>query len=273
MSRKASLQRAKNVKNDEFYTLYKDVVNELKYYWKQLKNKIIYCNCDGEDSAFIKYLRDNEKAIGYKILLNTSTDFRDVGNIELMKQADIIITNPPFSLFREFIDLLFKHNKKFLILGSINAVICKNIFPLIQQNKIRFGFNYGGLSFRTDKDEIKKIPVYWYTNLKTPSKPYLIQDDDMTANNTYFKYDNFKAKNYNRIKDIPEWETDVMGVPITYLIKHNPKKFKIIGISKSWDKGNIYLRIPNQNYGEPRINGKCLYARVFIQRLENWWLN
>ena len=125
-----NLHKAKRNKNDEFYTQLPDIEKELGHYKKHFKNKIIYCNCDTKDSNFVKYFQDNFEALELKELLYTHNDFRD--NIALLKKADIVVTNPPFSLFRQYLAQLIEYKKKFLIIGSLNAVTYKEVFPLIK---------------------------------------------------------------------------------------------------------------------------------------------
>ena len=152
------MHKARRVKNDQFYTQLSDIKQELKYYTHHFKDKIIYLNCDNpQHSKFWTYFETNFKEFGLKKLiatyksqlswlgifktrLNQNGDFRSQECIQILKQADIIITNPPFSLFRDFIALMMQHNKQFLIIGNKNAVIYKNIFPLIKDNKIRYGY-------------------------------------------------------------------------------------------------------------------------------------
>lgn len=164
MSKKI-LDKAKKEKNDEFYTRYEDIENELKHYTKHFKNKIIYCNCDTEASNFYKYFYTNfntfelnkliathynKNGSSYKIevynennelkVIKTSLqcngDFRSPECVKLLKECDIVATNPPFSLFREFVDLLVEYDKKFVIIGNMNALTYKNVFPLIKEDRL-----------------------------------------------------------------------------------------------------------------------------------------
>ena len=133
MSNNKNLQKAKRDKIDEFYTLYEDVEKEMKHWKDYLKGKIVYCNCDGEQSQFVRYFKNYPDI---KELIYTSNDFRLPENIENLKRADVIITNPPFSLFREYIDTLYKYNKDFIIIGNMNSITCKNIFPHIKDGTL-----------------------------------------------------------------------------------------------------------------------------------------
>ena len=135
-----NLNKAKQQKNDEFYTQYKDVKKEVERYADQLRGKIIFCNCDNpEESNFSKYFYDNFDILGLKGLISSNADFRSEESIKMLKDCDIVITNPPFSLFREYIAQLMEYDKKFLILGNNNAITYKEVFPLLRDNKMWLG--------------------------------------------------------------------------------------------------------------------------------------
>ena len=163
MSKNDNLRAAKKAKNDEFYTQMKDIESELQHYIEHFKDKIIYCNCDTPVSNFYKFFRDNFEQLGIKKVVATGLggyyadydgvnerkvkikdwdgDFRSELAVDILQKADIIITNPPFSLFREYIDLLVRYDKKFLIIGNQNAVSYKNVFPLFKDGKLWLGIN------------------------------------------------------------------------------------------------------------------------------------
>ena len=206
-------------------------------------------------------------------------DFRSAESVELLKQSDIVVTNPPFSLFREYIAQLIEHNKKFLIIGNINAITYKEIFKLIKENKAWLGIGLGrgisgfivpkhyklyGTEARID-DEGNRIVspnnCLWLTNLDI-----LKRHEDIVLTKTYYgneseypKYDNYDAINVNRTKDIPRDYKGFMGVPITFLHKYNPEQFEIIKFRKGNDEKDL------------SINGKCPYFRILIRnkRLQN----
>ena len=164
MSNNSNLNKAKKARNDEFYTMLSDIENELVHYREHFKDKIVYCNCDDPtQSNFVKYFQINFDTLGLKKLIATGYkkdgqgvklvydssnkaanvqelygdgDFRSPECVELLKQADIVVTNPPFSLFREYVAQLVGHGKKFLIIGNMNALKYKEIFPLIKNNKV-----------------------------------------------------------------------------------------------------------------------------------------
>ena len=233
------LNAAKKAKNDEFWTLMPDIEKEVSQYKDQFEDKVIYCNCDDYRwSNFYKYFKDHFKEYKLKRLIascltgeyasydgNVETtgklqngDFRKEESIELLKTADIIVSNPPFSLFREYIAQLIKYKKKFLIIGNQNAVTCKEIFPLIKEHKIWLGNRkMSPWEFRIPDSatEWKRIDdngekydtlglVCWFTNL--PVKRF---DEKITLVKTYNskdypKYDNYLAFNVDKVKDIPK---------------------------------------------------------------------
>ena len=195
----------------------------------------------------IKILLKNKKNVC--TVLQGDGDFRSEECIELLKEADIVVTNPPFSLFREYIAQLIEYNKLFIIIGNQNAVTYKEIFPLIKDNKMWYGISIHShgrdfrvpedyplkaYEFRTDKDGFKYINVKgvrWFTNIDYEQrhedlilyKPY--------SPNDYPRYDNYNAIEVSKTSDIPCDYTGIMGVPITFLDKYNPEQFEILGSS------------------------------------------
>lgn len=300
------LKEAKKNKKDEFYTQMCDIENELKYYKDQFKEKVVFCNCDdARISNFFKYFFINfEKfgikkliAVGYKnerntykengvyleysgtknndiIYLNGDGDFRSDESIKLLKQADIVVTNPPFSLFREYIDQLIKYDKKFLIIGNINAITYKEVFKLIQNNMAWLGINLGrGISgfivpecydlygTETTIDVLGNKIVspnncLWLTNLDNfkRNEEIILTKKYLGNEVEYPKYDNFNGINVNKTKDIPQDYVGVIGVPITFLHKFNPNQFEIIKFRKGDDERDL------------SINGKTPYFRILIKK-------
>lgn len=177
-------------------------------------------------------------------------DFRSGECIEMLKEADIVVTNPPFSLFREYVAQLIEHDKKFLIIGHQHAITYKDIFPLIRDNKLWLGRGFrGGAShffssytdYATASDHregmIRVSGVMWFTNLDHAKRHEDLILYKRYTPKEYPKYDNYDAINVNRTADIPEDYDGVMGVPITFLDKHNPDQFEILGFSSLWDEG------------------------------------
>ena len=182
-----NLNEAKKAKNDEFYTLKEDIKKEVSQYsWK---NKVVYCPCDADWSQFYQFFKENftilglkklmasylEKKTSYLIVYNGKEKRTQLNNngsyqlqIEYFKQADVIVTNPPFSLFREFMDFVLNNKKKFLILGSQNALSYDNIFKAIKENKLWLGYNSGSMTFKVPDSETKnafKKDGEWYAKL------------------------------------------------------------------------------------------------------------
>lgn len=207
--------------------------------------------------------------------LEGNGDFRNKECIELLKQADIVVTNPPFSLFREYVAQLIEYKKEFLIIGNLNAVKYKDILPLFMQNKIWLGYNSGHFWFKVpDYYEEKKTDfkideegqkwrrmgnIGWFTNLDIKKRHEdLILYKNYSAEK-YPKYDNYDAIEISKNADIPCDYFGVMGVPITFMDRHNPDQFEIIGVLNS-GSGNEY------DYAKAMLNGKQLYARILIRR-------
>lgn len=211
-------------------------------------------------------------------------DFRSPECVELLKLADIIVTNPPFSLFREYVGELVRHSKKFLILGNVNAITYKEIFPLIQDNQLWLGasihsgdrefgvpmdYPLESTSFRIDSEGhrfIRVKGVRWFTNLD-----YHERHEDIILYKTYNPTDNPRYDNYDAIEvgktgDIPMDYDGLMGVPITFLDKYNPSQFEIVGCSDNGAVPDEYKLPHFKKHNEPFINGQKVYKRIFIRR-------
>lgn len=302
-----NMHKAKRNKNDEFYTQISDIEKEVFNYKECFKGKVVYCNTDNPDSdneqnkssQFWKYFVLNFETFGLKKLVASyysengdvykyeynginkiktkmegNGDFRENESVELLKEADIIVTNPPFSLFREYVAQLMEYDKKFIIMGNFNAATYKEIFPLIKNNKIWLGYN-SPKEFVQPDGTIKKFGnITWFTNIDITKKheDIFLYKDYYGNEEKYPYYDNYNAINVDRVKDIPRDYTEVMGVPITFLIKYNPNQFKILG-SQRWCKSQELLDIytgtviPSENDKKTLINGKETYDRIFIKRI------
>lgn len=201
-------------------------------------------------------------------------DFRSDECIELLKQADIVVTNPPFSLFREYVTQMMEHDKKFLVVGNQNAITYKEVFSLIRENKIWLGTKSGDMKFvvpdyyelrntRSWKDENgvnwrSLGNACWFTNLDHPKRHEDIILWKSYTPTEYPNYDDYHAINVNKVAEIPADYQGAMGVPITFLDKYNPNQFEILGIDR-------YIE-DNPNYGKRfSINGKEVYARIIIK--------
>ena len=298
-----NLRKAAKVKNDEFYTRYEDIENEVMKYRKQFKDKIVYLPCDDpaeKKSEFWSFFVNNFDAFGLKKLIAThfdesgraykiwidsdlnndgwiddadalqedlegNGDFRSEECVEILKECDIICTNPPFSLFRELIDLIMTHNKQFLIIGNKNAYAYKEIFTLIKNNKIWTGYNAVHNFIQPDGNIKKFGNIGWFTNLQSKKR-----NEELILTKTYneidFPYlDNYNAINVGKVVNIPKDFDGYMAVPITFIDKYNPNQFEIFGITNTGEK-NPGIRLPNTAHGRPLLNGKELYIRILIRK-------
>ena len=205
-------------------------------------------------------------------------DFRSAELVKLLRQADVVVTNPPFSVFREFVAQLIAYDKKFLILGNKNAITYKEIFPFIKENKLWTGFTSwsGGMWFISDHegyyDEIrdgvymKNVPSIWYTNIETPKRYWELDLWKEYSPDEYPRYDNYDAIEVSKTAEIPVDYFGVMGVPITFLDKYCPNQFEIIGCSDNGAVPDEYKLPHFKAHNEPFIDGKKLYKRLFIRR-------
>ena len=231
-------------------------------------------NQDGRtDLADVEYLLRNRK--NALTLLEGDGDFRSAECVELLKQSDIVVTNPPFSLFRDYMAQLMDYGKEFLIIGNLNAVKYKEILPLFMTDKVWLGNNAGHYWFMVpDTYEEKKTDfkidetgqkwrrmgnICWYTNLDIEKR-----HEDMTlfreySPSAYPKYDNYDAIEVSYTADIPCDYYGTMGVPITFMTRHSPEQFSIVGVLNS-GSGNEY------DYAKAILKGKQLYTRILICR-------
>ncbi len=306
-----NLHKANVEKNDEFYTQSSDIEKELGHYKEYFKDKIVFLNCDDpEESNFWRYFSLNFEYLGLKRLMSThfgngrpaykleivrdinkdgkinnldtiktplkqNGDFRSPECIEILKEADIVVTNPPFSLFREYVAQLMEYNKKFIILGNQNAISYKEIFELIKKNKIWLGADNNGTKWfkvpddydittesRKKTENGKKFfsmgNIVWFTNFDIKKRHENIILYKKYNPEEYPKYDNYEAINVSKVSDIPVDYKGVMGVPVTFLDKYNPDQFEIVGQM-------VTTKIDEYNHGYPYINGKKIYARILIR--------
>jgi len=301
-----NLTNAKKEKNDEFYTQLSDIEKELRHYKEHLKNKIVFCNCDDpEYSNFWSYFTLNFKHLELKKLVAThyetkkpsyklefdgnitiktklkqNGDFRSLECIDILKESDIVVTNPPFSPFREYVAQLIEYNKKFIILGNVNAITYKETFKLIKENKIWLGqsihsgdrefrvpdsYPLKASGFRIDENGVKYIRVKgirWFTNIDFNERHENITLYKKYTPEEYPFYDNYNAINVNKVSEIPCTYDGVIGVPITFMDKYNPEQFEIIGIDR-------YVE-DNPHYGKRfTIKNRETYARILIKRKIN----
>ena len=282
-----NLHNAKRIKNDEFYTRYEDIEAEVMEYKEQFQDKIVYLPCDSLKSEFWSFFINNFQSFGlkkliathyekdgqsYKVLTNDGNniiqedllddgDFRSPECIEILKECDIVCTNPPFSLFREFVDTIMTYDKQCLIIGNKNAFAYKGILPLIKDNKLRIGYTQPKDFRLEDGSTTKKVNglARWFTNLTVnKSNEELVLTKAYNAID-YPKYDNYDAIEVGRLANIPKDYDGVMGVPITFIDKYNPNNFEILGDSRYHDGNDMADDI---NF----VNGKQKYRRILIRR-------
>ena len=370
MAKNQSLSKARDAKQDEFYTQLSDIENELRHYKEHFKGKTVLCNCDDPyESNFFRYFAMNFNYLGLKKLIATcfvsspvmytqlslfddmeqtftkpadpnkkpykveitevsdengdgafdlddikqllkskknvckilkgDGDFRSEECIELLKEADIVVTNPPFSLFREYIAQLFEYDKKFIVLANQNAITYKEIFPLLRDNRMWIGYKFGDMAFKVpDYYESRETRFWidetgqkwrsfgnicWFTNLDIDKRHEELIIFKTFNTNDYPKYDNYDAINVDKVSDIPCDYYGIMGVPITFIDKYNPEQFEILGLSSyiGCDTLDFFHRVPDTiqkqlvggNVWMPILHNdnkgyNYSYRRIFIRRKE-----
>ena len=299
MAKNKNLHEAKKNKKDEFYTRLEDIERECFKYKEHFRGKTIFLNCDdATESNFFLYFSLNFEFFGLKRLISVGYseggrgklyeytgdkngnnmpdpeeieitemegdgDFRSEESIELLKQADIVVTNPPFSLFREYIAQLVEYDKKFLVIGNLNSTSYKEIFKFFKNNLVWLGYNCVRWFMDGSGKEVEGARSYWFTNI-----PHSKRNEELILWNTYKpeelpKYDNYDAIEVPKTKLIPKDYDGIMGVPITFLDKYNPDQFEIIDINPH------FFTIVEQGLPKPKqlkITGqKDPYARILIK--------
>lgn len=285
MKKNSNLNLAKTNKNDEFYTQFEDINLEVDNYRDHFNGKVVYLNCDSKRSEFYRYFKIRFKFLNLKLLyathfdssgkaykleydgeVETQTDltgdgdFRSPESLEILVQSDVVVTNPPFSLFRDFLSLMVSFDKKFLLIGSMSAITYKEIFPLIRDNKLWLGINPVKKFLQPDGSFKSFGNICWFTNLlhkKRNEEAILFRE---FSEENYTKYDNYDAIEVGKLSEIPKDYDGVMGVPITFLMKYNPDQFYIIGSNRGVDQDK------NKIYGKGSyIGGKETFKRIFIK--------
>jgi len=369
-----NLNKAKETKNDEFYTQYSDIQKEIAAYLEYnpdvFRNKVVYCNCDDPfESNFFRYFVLNFNKLGLKQLITTSYnpspvantqlqlfgddktltkvkgrpkitankfiinevrdidedgefnlkdvakqlkankhnewtplegdgDFRSDESINLLKQSDIVVTNPPFSLFREYIKQLVAYDKKFLIIGNLNAITYKEVFPLLKENKVWLGNNYkvnaGAMFFEIPEsianlEQVREIKtnesgkkvyitrvqgVRWFTNLDHGRRhqplPLMTKAEviKFATKKPFEKYDNYNAIEVSLVKNIPSDYDGIMGVPMSIFDKYSPEQFEILGSDYNVKEGLLSKLVNPKWKGKldrGYVNNKRLYTRILIK--------
>jgi hypothetical protein len=312
-----SLHAAKRAKNDEFYTQLTDIEKELRHYKDHFRGKVVFCNCDDPEwSNFWTYFKLKFDYLGlakvvathyargaasYKLeyfgggnevktVLAGDGDFRSSECVALLKESDIVVTNPPFSLFREYVAQLVEHGKQFLVLGNNNAVTYKETFRLIRDNKMWLGYGVNEtMEFRLSDEYARwsrvdeeghkygRVPaISWFTNLShhKRNEELILFRQYFGNENRYPKYDNYDAIEVSKVADIPVGYEGAMGVPITFLDKFNPAQFEILNANDIRRRATV----PFKEHGlikdkDGTIDGKAVYVRIVIKLKTDWTHN
>ena len=286
-----NLHGAKRAKNDEFYTRLEDIEAEIsqhKDYVAQFEGKTVLCNCDDPEwSNFFQFFKLHFKQLKLKKLITThynkdgapsyklewdgemlnddmvnlvktplsgNGDFRSDECVDILKEADIVVTNPPFSIAREaFIPLLIEHNKKFVIIGDLNWITYKTVFPLLKEKKMFFGYT-NVKEFKTPDGAIQKFGnKVWFTNfdLDKAHEPLILTKNFKGNESKYPQYDNYNAIDVSKVSDIPKDYENMMGVPITFLASYCSEQFDIFGITSGRDEFDK-CAWPTKRYTNPK---------------------
>ena len=290
----SNLHTAKKAKNDEFYTRYDDIEAEVMKYRKYFRDKVVYLPCDDpieKKSEFWSFFVNNFDAFGIKKLIATyynengktykfwidrdttnggdiqqedlagDGDFRSPECVEILRECDIVCSNPPFSLMKEFLPLILKYNKQFLVIGPLTAITYKKIFPYVLEKRIWAGYNNVRHFKDPEGNDRTMGNTFWYTNLPNRS---LTNEIILTKKYDSSKYDVFDERpdiiNVNRVVDIPANYDGLMGVPISFFQgKYNPNQFEIVG---KIDKGSD----SDFDFCKPFVNGVKKFIRLVIRR-------
>lgn len=278
------LSAAKRKKDDGFYTRRIDVEAELVNYTSSFSGQVVMCNCDDADSAFKSYFVENFHALGLKGLYcvgiagecfeydgSTMTvskidgDFRSSDSTAIMQQSDIVITNPPYSLFGPFFTQLLENEKDFLILGNKNAVSFKEVFPAIKDGVVRLGYTAPDF-FQTPSGTLANLSGLsrWFTTLPTPGKTYQTFTASI-SDRDYQRFDLYPAINVDKTSEIPtDYNDSLMGVPITAIDRLDPTKFEIVDLIARYAVIDHSYDVRGRQLTE--INGKPKYSRMIIKK-------
>lgn len=315
MSNNKHFFTTKENKNDEFYTKLDNIEQELSHYQDAFIDKIVYCNCDnpkysnfwkyfhinftklgikklvatyyGDDSFIAEYIGGNDLDITEfnKYQLKEDGDFRSVECVKILEESDIVVTNPPFSLIRNFFDILIANEKQFLFIGTINVVKYLNVFKELKENKVWTGKTHPANYIKPDGSIYQIRNTIWITNIGENVKKLTLTKK--YKENNYIKFHNFDAINVDKVSDIPCDYYGIMGVPITFIEKYNPNQFKIVGLDRlpySIELGigemgeqwcNDFFSSSGKGHYTPTMRNLCLYengkatlkfSRILIQR-------
>ena len=298
------LTRARREKNDEFYTQYCDVERECNKFRENLRGKVIYCPCDDQSSNFPKYFKDEYHNLELKGLyfsdINCCTNYYDgveekmIGGpvdirtqdfVDILKKCDVVVTNPPFSLFIEFLNTIIENGKDFLIIGQQNTISCKDVFSHLIEGRCSVDYGFPGIAgwFMVPDDYedvavagehkegmIRVSGVIWYTSFEVFNDNKFLKltktyynEDGTTKDDVYPKYDNFRAISgldedaieCKYVKNIPCDYYGYIGVPISFFGKYNPEQFELIQLDHYGPLGNQ----------DNMVNGVQKYRRIYAK--------
>ena len=306
------LTRARSEKNDEFYTRYEDIESEVSKFRERFDGKVVYCPTDGSKSNFTKYFNDHfndlklnalycsdihegivwfrDRSCGDLVQLrHENVDITTERYLHWLRKCNIVVTNPPFSLFIPFLDTLVSEKKEYLIIGQQNSISCKNVFQYLAGGKAFLDYGFKRVvgffhtseqyeNHQTDKTRMEgmiRVPgVVWYTSFDISTDRLPIQlnqryyrDDGTPDNEKYPLFDNFRqisglnedCINVGKVKDIPYDYHGYMGVPVTIMGKYNPKQFEIIQLDRYGPLG----------YLDNVVDGRIVYRRVYARLRHN----
>lgn len=311
----SGLNIARKDKKDEFYTRYSDIEKELAHYADLFRGKVVYCNCDDyRVSNFFAYFKERFAELGLKklvatcyveknllnmdseeravcaeydgnyikvIYLDGDGDFRSSECVGILKASDVVVTNPPFSLFRDFVSLVMKHGKEFVVLGNINAVTTKELFQYFKRGEMSLGVSIrcGGCVFdvptvyetydgacggETENGKTIRVRgIRWFTNMGVGYEPDFLETGKKFDPYIYSVYDNYNAINVDKVEDIPMDYEGTMGVPVTFMDKYNSRQFELVGHEHDVN-GNGGIGVEG---GQFTVDGKGVYKRILIRKL------
>lgn len=278
------LSNAKRAKNDEFYTCRVDVDAELAHYTSTFGGKVVYCNCDDDGSAFKDYFVENFHTLGlqgfycsgiagecYEYDGSSATvsridgDFRSSDSAAIMKKADIIVTNMPFSLSRMFFAQMLEHGKDFIVIANKNAISYEEVFPAIKDGMVRLGYTTPSFFYTPSGEQTNLFGLCkWFTTLPTPNKTYPVFTASV-SDRPYQFFDLYPALNVDRTSEIPCDHDGLLAVPITALDRLDPKKYEIVDLIARYAVVNHSYDTPGHQLTE--INGHARYSRIIINKL------
>ena len=288
MKANKNLHAARSAKNDEFYTAFNDIDPEMKNYYKHFLGKSVYCNCDNPAvSNFHLYFKEGFEFLGLRRLVSTGFnegghgfksvvelidgklvetrseldgdgDFRSPECAALLNECDIVVTNPPFSLFREFVALVLGAGKGLLCIGNTNAITYKDVFGHIMADKLWLGVTHTKTFTKPDGTKQQFGNIHWFTNLthrkRTELQTLWATLAEGRKQGKYPQYDNYNAIEVSRVNEIPQDYEGVMGVPITFLCGYCPEQFEIVRFRKGDDDKDL------------SVSGSCPYFRILIRK-------